>query len=460
MTEIIATQNLGHNYGLVTALAEVSVTFPAGGIHAIVGENGSGKSTLFAIIAGLLHPTHGRVTIHPETSKVGLVRQFGALMPELSVLDNFALAKPGLGNINRDQFATTVATALAKLPVIPEDIVANLSPGLRTQVEVARLLFFGSKIILLDEPTAQLSSTQTAELFSQLRSSVAAGATVVFSSHRLAEVLEYADTVHVLRNGSVTLTAPTASLEQRQLHQAMFTEVPPANKFPSPPVTTTPALELHNLGCGLGEINLAVHAGEIVGITAELGQGQEQLINTIAGFQSASSGQVLIAGKPREHQTNLKWGLSCLPSDAMATTGIASMTVTENLLLHKFRQAQFMCWRLLRNLAASLKYATNLVGHHGLAQVTTQYPLAVLSGGNQRKMLLARELDLPAHAVVLHNAAAGLDAQAVTKLIQQLHDLASHGAGVLVIGEDSNFIAQVATRTFVLKRGHLKPQES
>lgn len=467
---IVATR-LGRSFGPVQALMDVDLQLAPRLLHAVVGENGAGKSTLFALLAGLLTPSAGTVTlnglplvggaaIQARQHGVALLRQHGSLLPQLSVVDNFALVGTGLGWLDRRQLHTEVITALGPIAVQPAALVGTLSYALRQQIELVRLRWSGREILLLDEPTAILGAAEAAQLFAMLRQLADQGATVVFSSHRIDEVLEHADETHVLRHGRLTLQRPTSELSAADLYAAMFA-APPAP--PPPPPTRfaaarVPALELTGLVCAghTAAIDLTVAAGEAVGIVGAPSQGQEELVATLAGLLPPVAGTILVGGEAAAGRRPHAWGLHCLPHDALGSAGVAVQSVAENFVLHRQSEAPFTAAGWLSSTRQINQYGHQLATVAELPPQAVEIPLAFLSGGNQRRVLLARELADSGKIFVAHNPEAGLDAQAVSRLATQLRAACQQGQGMLVIAEDHSFLAQVATRVLVMEAGQLQ----
>lgn len=469
---VLELTGLSRGFGNLLAVAEVDLRLEPGLLHAVVGENAAGKSTLFALLAGQLAPTAGTLTIGgirlpggdaatAYRQGVGLLHQDGSLLPELTVLENFILARPGLGRLASLSLASAVSVALAGSGVQPGQRVEDLVAAVRQRVELARLLWTGQRVLLLDEPTAILGAAEAGILFASLRQCASAGKTVVFSSHRLDEVMEHADMVHVLRQGKLVLSASRKDLGRAQVLAAMFGPAGPQAagvRQARPHRELRPALELQGLACGNREarVDLCVAAGEIVGIVGLAGNGQSELVATLAGLLPSRTGEILVGGQLRQGRNLRAWGLRCVPGNSMDAC-IPSMSVAENLVMHDQAQSPYVrAAGYLTDWDAIYRHGTAVVQAENLGVTGSDKAMACLSGGNQRKLLLARELDGAGVALVAHNPEAGLDASAVQYLVRKLLDVRDRGLGIVLLAEDFDFLDQVADRLLVITAGQLR----
>ena len=459
----VATRGLSKSYGATKALRDVSLSLSRGSLHALVGENGSGKSTFMRVVAGLYRPSGGQVEVgdgHRRGAAVGLLAQRCSLAPELTVLENFALAAPARLLVRRETLASEVERSVAGLGAgVPVDTRADaLDTGVARGVEAARLLWSGKRVILLDEPTANLGKERTARLFDAMRK---VGATVLFSTHKVGEALSMSDEVHVLRKGKHVLTGKSSGMQEGELLEAMFGEGEAENGYapvsaaaPSGP----PALELRGLTApGLGPVDLAVMPGGAVGVTGLSGNGQEELLRALSGRSPILAGNALVRGRPRGGAPLREWGLSVIPSDCSGALAVGDMCVDENLVLHGHAEAPFakpvtglLDWPAIK------RHGDGVVAAERLSVADGGHLFDWLSGGNQRKLLLARELDPAPAVLVAHDIEAGLDHRAAMALAAKLSGLREKGMAMVVISEDEQFLAKVSDRTLRIAGGTIR----
>lgn len=459
----ISMRELSKSYGAIRALQDVSIELEPGCIHALLGENGAGKSTLLQILAGLEAADSGTTGIDP--ADVALARQQGSLIDELSVLENYALAQPGLGRIAWDELAAAAQDGLRELG-LDLDVstpVAQLDAGSTRLVEYARVLWLGRKLVLLDEPAAMLNQIQAQRLFAAIERRAGQGTTFLISSHRVAELLELVSHAHVLRRGSLVKSAKRTDLDIAAVGAAMFGEATPESmdapahaQDAGDVVLAAQGLKLD--GYPAAQVDVQVRQGEIVAIVGMAGNGQRQLLEALCGLAAPGSGSIDFKGAPLPPGNLRKQGLGRLPEDIAASTA-PTMTVTENATMHEHIVRGWrngLGWVSWRACAAA---TADLIRSERLAIASAQDEFAWLSGGNQRKLLLAREGGDAVQLLILHNPEAGLDLQATSALLQRLRRWRSERAAVLLIAEDLDFVAQAADRILLIERGSLSELE-
>ena len=459
----ISMRELSKSYGAIRALRDVSIELEPGCIHALLGENGAGKSTLLQILAGLESADSGATGIDP--ADVALARQQGSLIDELSVLENYALAQPGLGRIAWDELAAAAQDGLRELGLDLDVFtpVAQLDAGSTRLVEYARVLWLGRKLVLLDEPAAMLNQIQAQRLFAAIERRAGQGTTFMISSHRVAELLELVSHAHVLRRGSLVKSAKCTELDVAAVGTAMFGEATPESMDAPAPAQDAGDVVLAALGLKLdaypaAQVDVQVRQGEIVAIVGMAGNGQRQLLEALCGLAAPGSGSIEFKGAPLPPGNLREQGLGRLPEDIAASTA-PTMTVTENATMHEHivrgwrRGLGWVSWRACAAATAAL------IRSERLAVASAQDEFAWLSGGNQRKLLLAREGEDAVQLLLLHNPEAGLDMQATSALLQRLERWRSERVAVLLIAEDLDFVAQAADRILLIERGSLSELE-
>src|SRR5262245_44541923 len=381
----VRLRGITRRFGPVVANDDVSLELIPGEIHALVGENGAGKSTLMRVLYGLLPPDAGTIEVdgapvrfHRPADAMrrgfGMVHQHFMLVDTLTVAENVVLGREprgALGGLSRAAAEQQVARIAERyrLPVDPRARVGGLAVGVQQRVEILKALYHGSRVLILDEPTAVLAPHEVDELFQVLRALNAEGTTIVLITHKLAEVKALSRRVTVMRGGRVVGSGDTATLSTEAIAELMVGRPlaglqPRTTKPPGEPLLTLRGIEVldERRVPALRGLSLAVSAGEILGIAGVEGNGQRELAETIAGLRPPRLGQILIGGRllsgrsPREHSAA---GLAHIPSDRLHHGLVPAMTLTENLVLGRHRDPKlgagpFLDQRALADHAAFL----------------------------------------------------------------------------------------------------------
>lgn len=460
-------ERITKRFGGHTALREASLTIRAGSIHALVGENGAGKSTLMNIVSGLLLPDAGNLRVFGTLTAffspldavragIGMVHQHFLLAEALTVAENVALglrASAWGWRFNRRNAEDRVAKLAAEtgLHVDPRARVGDLPVGLRQRVEILKALSRGARILLLDEPTAVLAPPEVETLFATLRSLREAGRTIAIITHKLDEVYALASEATVLRRGETVFAGALKDIGPQQLAEKMIGRVMPiAAAVSAPPASSENALTLQNIrvGAALDIPELNIRAGEVVGIAGVEGNGQQELAAVVTGLLKPDSGTVTLAGG-RE-------GLAVIPADRQREGLILDFSLTENLFLREApsRKAAGFEWL---NWAALESQAVDELKRFDVQPPDPQLAAGALSGGNQQKVIAARELRRAPRVILACNPARGLDVGAAAEIHRRLIEAARNSnAGVLLISSDLDEVLKLADRVFVLYRGRLE----
>lgn len=475
---VVEVRSIHKHYGAVHALVDVSLAFGAGEVHALLGENGAGKSTLMRILAGEEQPDSGEVWLAGERVRlrspldarafgIGMVHQHFTLVDTLNVRENLALTLSH-GNEWRlvpqviDQRARACAHQLGfDLPPLDET-VGNLPVGTRQRLEILKALVSAQRILILDEPTAVLTPLEVGQLFVMLRRLRAEGRLILFITHKLAEVAEVADRVSILRQGHVvgTFSGPFSDLGMLAQHMVgeRLEPLHQPERQPAGPV----ALALARLRTGAGKValrdlSLEVRAGEIVGIAGVDGNGQRELFEVLAGLRSLEGGEIRVQGRRlggRSPADRLRAGLGFVPPDRQREGLVLGMSVAENVLLHRTCLERFSPHGLL-NWRAARQYALSLVEQYRVRIAHLDQPVETLSGGNQQRLILARELAAEPAVLVAINPTRGLDFAATQAVWQALREVAARGRAVLLVSTDLEEILACSDRVAVLYRGQI-----
>lgn len=473
-------------FGALVANDDISLTLAEGEVLALLGENGAGKSTLVSILFGHYMADAGHIEVHGQrlapgqpraalAAGIGMVHQHFTLADNLSVLDNVMMGtepmwRPASRRAGGRARLLQVAEQFG-LSVQPDAFVGSLSVGERQRVEIVKALYRGARILILDEPTAVLTPQESEALFETLSHMVAQGLSIIFISHKLAEVLRVSHRVAVLREGRLVAEAPlggTAPVTQAQLAQWMVGHAVAA------PVRR-PAASVGRVACSLrcvstpagtrdrlDDISLDLRAGEIVAIAGVSGNGQVALADVLCGVRVASGGEVLLDGQPLRASPAwlVKQGVARIPEDRHAVGVVGDLPVWENAVAERLRSAAFSRGPWVR-LRAARSHAQRVMEAFDVRGGGPNTPARALSGGNMQKLILGRALLAPEGAavrpkfIVAHQPAWGLDIGAVSYVHRQLIEARDAGAAVLVISDDLDEVMMLGDRIAVMHQGQL-----
>jgi simple sugar transport system ATP-binding protein len=484
----IEMRGITKRFGQTVANAGVDFVARAGEVHALVGENGAGKSTLMSILAGLYRPDEGTVLVGgaPVTFRspkeaiaagIGMVYQHFMLVESFTVAENVLLGERERGirldtaGVERD---LTALSRQYRLGIDPKARIWQLSVGERQRVEILRLLHRGARILVFDEPTAVLTPGEADDLIRTLRAMAAGGFCIVFISHKLDEVLAVADRITVLRRGQTVASLTPAETNRRELARLMVgrelaaalvaagTE-PVASDAPGTrndvEVLTVSGLSaMGDKGLpALTDVFLSVRGGEILGIAGVAGNGQRELAEVITGLRPASAGQVLIGGADltnRSCRQVARAGVAHVPEDRLGTGLVGSLDLSANAILRDYRRPPLARGPFLAGRAIAT-FADRLLGDYDVKSVGRAAKLRDLSGGNQQKLLLARELAGQPRLIVAVHPTRGVDVGATEAIHQVLLAQRGRGAATLLISEDLDELLTLCDRIAVLYEGRV-----
>lgn len=463
----VVLRGIVQDYGAVRALDGANLTAHPGEVHALLGENGAGKSTLAHVLAGEVQPTSGELRVLGKPPRfrsprdavrasVGIVHQHFKLVPAFTGLENIALwSMRGLGRLD-ERAVRERALAVAEtvgMEVELDQPVRELSVGARQRIEIVKLLYADPRVLILDEPTAVLAPREIQELFASLKALAAEGRVVLLIAHKLDEVLSVADRVTVLRRGKTVFEAPRSDLDAPTLARAMVGEEVPVAVAAPPTEKGDRVATVHGVSVDRPDGSRAVHAatlevrrGEIVGIAGVDGNGQRELAQALAGL-----------AEPVEGSLNLPDRIGYISQDRSREGVVGDFTLTENVALG-FRKAgeyssgPFIRWRALEETTTSLieQYDVRAPGPDARART--------LSGGNQQKVVVAREIARDPDLMVAENPTRGLDIAATRFVRGELARLKSRdrAPGTVLISTDLDEVLELADRVLVLVRGELR----
>ncbi|MCX7014562.1 MAG: ABC transporter ATP-binding protein [Candidatus Sumerlaeota bacterium] len=494
---IVEMRRMVKAYGAARANDEIDWSLGRGTIHALVGENGAGKTTLMRILAGLTAPDSGEIRVDgrpvrlrtpADASRLGIamVPQRLALVEAFTVAENVALsagAAVGRPGTRRAVEAARRAIDAYAFDLDPQARASALSLAQRLRVEVLKALIREPRILILDEPTSALAPPEVEGLFAILRRLRAGGRSIVFITHRLPEVMAIADDLTVLRHGRVAGGGPLTGFREDDIARLMIgRELPrrsgvgfPACAFsrpgfetaqagkPMPLKASQPVLEIEDLrsagasGSPLRDFTLAIHAGEIVGLAGVDGNGQEALVECLAGIRRPTRGAFRLDGvdvtrdSPR---TRVARGLAILPPDRSRGGLALGMTLGENLLLSHQRRRGFAIFGWLRP-STLRRHAAQCIDAFRIEPPVPQAPIRALSGGNQQKALAASRLAHGSRALVAAHPTRGVDLGAIEVIHARLREERNAGTAILLISADLEEIFALSDRIAVLYRGRV-----
>jgi simple sugar transport system ATP-binding protein len=476
-TPALELRRITKRFGTLVANDAVSLELRRGEIHALLGENGAGKSTLMNVLYGLHQPDEGEILLDGEEVSIdsprraialgiGMVHQHFMLVPVMTVSENLVLgAEPRTGMLLDYKTAANRVRELSQrygLAVDPDARVEDLGVGAQQRVEILRALFRGAKVLVLDEPTAVLTAQEAQDLFKVLRTLTAQGTSVVFISHKLNEVLDIADRVTVLRRGEMIDTVPTEGATERSLATLMvgrdvLLRVEKPEHKPGKPLLQVSGLSTRD-DRGLPAVrgvSFDVRAGEIVGIAGVDANGQSELIETIMGLRKPDDGTVHVDGLDITHlgpRETLASGVSHIAEDRHRRGLVLEFDLAENIGLRSYRDMSRMGWLSPRKLVAR---ARGLLREFDVRGGDAGTRAGSLSGGNQQKVVIARELNADPKVIIAAQPTRGLDVGAIEFVHRRLVEECNAGRGVLLVSLELEEIRSLSDRVLVMYEGEI-----
>ncbi len=483
---LVSLEGITRRFPGVTALDRLDLALMPGEVHVVLGENGAGKSTLVAILSGLQQPDAGVVRVAGRPVRlasprralalgIGTVFQHSMLVPSLTVAENVALggrwwAPPDRAGLRRRIGALAAELGIA---VDPDAVAGTLSLGERQQAEILRALMRGGRVVILDEATAMLTPRGAAELGALMRRLVAQGFAVLFITHKLAEAQAWGDRITVLCRGRKTgeiAPARLATLDRaavgREALRLLFGEAAAEEAAQTPrriaPAAAPPVLEIEALAAGdpampLADITFAIAGGEILGVAGIDGNGQRQLAEARAGQRPATAGRIRLDGRPLDALSvddRRALGLRYVTDDRLGEGIVTTMAVSDNLVLKDIGRPPF--WRRGVERRAEIdRHARALVAAFDVRTPAIDTPAGRLSGGNIQKVILARELDGVARAVIFAKPTNGLDVVNARAVRRRIREAAARGTAVLLFSTDLDELLDLSDRIAVMSRGRL-----
>jgi general nucleoside transport system ATP-binding protein len=464
----------------VIANDNVNLTVQRGEIHAICGENGAGKSTLMKMLYGMQAPDEGRmlvdgVEVHLTTPSqaielgIGMVHQHFMLADQLTVLENVILGSEPTGSFGRIDFPAArahfdeVGEAYG-LTIDPDDLVETLEVGERQRVEIIKVLYRGAKILILDEPTAVLVPQEVEELFRNMRDLKANGATILFIDHKLQEVLEIADSITVLRQGRTVATLNPKDVTAGDLAELMVGSELPTPATTESTVTDQVALRVEHLAVLdadgrpiVDDVSLSIHRGEIVGIAGIEGNGQHELVSAVIGTLTPDTGSVSLNGEDVTRwsvRDRRQAGVAYVPQDRHAEGLLLTAPLWENAALGHQTGAPF-AHGIWVDRKGSRARTEEIRQSYDVRTPNVDVSAHALSGGNQQKLILGREITSNPKLLVASHPTRGIDVGAQAAVWDHLRDARSRGLATLLISADLDELIGLSDTIVVMFRGRL-----
>jgi len=461
-----------------TVLANDGVSFGIHrhSIHGVVGENGAGKSTIMKILYGMYRPDSGEIVVRGDTTRIrnpeaairlgiGMVHQHFMLVPTLTVWQNVILGNRGL-RIDENAVIARLGAVSAEFgfSLALDAVIEDLSVGEQQQVELLKLLYHNSEILILDEPTAVLTPQEVEHLFERLKSLWQRGKTIVLITHKLREILRFTQTVTIMRQGKVVETTSTSSLTEESLAEKIIGRR--RRNLPERKRTETESIvlsvkEVHLLRRKqekLRNLSFDVRAGEILGIAGVEGNGQHELVEVLAGVDRSFSGDIVLAGRSLHDVDTYaakQAGLAVVPPDRHREGCILDFAVWENFILGHHREAKYARGKLL-SAESTQAEANACLEKYDVRPRNTEVAMRGLSGGNQQKLVLGRELSGQVRLLIVAHPTRGVDIGAIEFIHSQFLKLRDEGTAILLISSDLDEILALSDRIAVLYEGRIR----
>ncbi|GCE45753.1 simple sugar transport system ATP-binding protein [Thermosporothrix hazakensis] len=473
----------------VIANDHVNLAVRKGEIHALMGENGAGKSTLMNILYGLIRPDSGEILVNNEAvhigsprdairRRIGMVHQHFMLIPPLTVAENIVLGHEPGGlaagyNVRRARDVVKKLSEQYGLPIDPDARIEKLSVGLQQRVEILKALYRSADILIMDEPTGVLTPQETHELFGVLRGLVEQGKTIIFITHKLREVLELSDRITVLRRGRnvgelITRETNQAEIARLMVGREVLLRVEKQPATPGPDVLTVENLHARSdRGLeALRGVSFTLKAGEILGVAGVEGNGQSELVEVLTGTRKATAGRITMSTGDKENKrdrdiTSLnaqqvrKVGVAHVPEDRRGSGLVLADSIEENMMLGREGWPRFSRsgWVLRwRSIAA---WARRLMQEFDVRAPNTKTPVRALSGGNQQKVIIAREFSSDPRVLIASQPTRGVDIGAIEFIHRRIIEQRDAGKAVLVVSAELDEIRALSDRIAVMYEGRI-----
>ena len=478
MSKSIKIQDISKSYPGVKANSNVSFDIDNASIHAIVGENGAGKSTLMKILYGMVKPDFGEIYVFDEKISLsspkdainyglGMVHQHFMLADNFTVLESIILGIDGAGitNLKLEKYRESINEVMSRysLNVELDRFVDDLGVGEKQRVEILKVLFRGAKILILDEPTAVLVPQEVDELFKNLKELQKNGVTIIFISHKLDEVLKIADQITVMRGGEIVGTVDSEGIDKKDLAEMMI-----GKSLPTPPPRSTETkqnkiLDIKSVTSEsvdgrkfFTDVSFSVFESEILGIAGVEGNGQKEVVESIIGIQNIESGEIFFNGENINNKTTrqrLESGISFIPEDRQLQAMIMDMNLTNNVIIGRQNIEKYKSNLATVKTKNAIKESENVISLFDVKTPNTNTLATALSGGNQQKFVVGRELEDNPSLLIASQPTRGIDIGAQSLIWEKLRQSRDNGLAVLLISADLEELIGLSDRIIVFYQG-------
>ncbi|MEE1086414.1 MAG: ABC transporter ATP-binding protein [Schaedlerella sp.] len=481
MEELMRMEHISKRFGNFYANKDVCLTVNRGEVLTLLGENGAGKSTLMNILIGLYQPTEGKIFLHGKEVRIespgqavklgiGMVHQHFMLVEAMTVFDNIILGdKHSKGIfINRDARRKEILELSERygLDIELDALISEISVGAQQRVEILKALYHGAELLILDEPTAALTDIEVEGLFDIMNKLVDEGKSIIFISHKMREVLHISDRITILRAGEVITTVNCSETDGQKLANLMIGRELTKSQYEKKEVDADPVLIMDNVKYhpenkhnGLAGVSMKIQPGEIVGIAGVDGNGQTQLAQVITGVIAPEEGYLSLAGSKVstfDPFAFIENGVAHVPEDRNLQGLIGDMSIADNLVLKSTESEQFSKGKgLLLNKKAINSYAVDLAKKYDIRCTSVGQEVRSLSGGNQQKVILAREIESEPDLLVVVHPTRGLDIGATRFVHDQMIAARERGVGILLISADFDEVLEMSDRVLVIFEGQI-----
>ncbi len=470
----IEMRGITKTFGSVVANKDINLNVKQGEILALLGENGSGKTTLMNMLSGIYKPDTGSIFVNneevsinsPEDAKkigIGMVHQHFKLVDVFSAADNIWMGKEKSGFILKKNRYKEIEDITAKFgfDIDPQKKVYNMSVSEKQTLEIIKVLYYGAKIIVLDEPTAVLTVQEIEKLFNVLRRMKEDGHSIIIITHKLNEVMEISDRVAILRKGEYITTVNTSETNEQALTEMMVGRKIDLNIDRPIVEKTSPLLEVRDLtirndedSVAIDNVSFYIRGGEILGVAGIAGCGQKELCEAIAGLRKIESGQMIHKGENivgLSPKAILEKGISMsfIPEDRLGMGLAPSMSITDNMILKNYRDNKGPFVNRKRGRAD----AEQVIKELEVVTPSTETPVRRLSGGNVQKVLLGREIKVGPNVIITAYPVRGLDINSSYAIYNILNEQKMNGVGILFVGEDLDVMLALCDKILVLCHG-------
>lgn len=487
-TNAIEMRHIVKKFGDFKANDDINLTLHQGEILALLGENGAGKSTLMRILSGLLEPTSGEIFVKgkkveinsPTKAKelgIGMVHQHFMLMESFTVLENIILGhEPTNGivlNIRKAREQILKLSEKYGLAIDPDAQISNITVAQQQRVEILKVLYRGADILIFDEPTAVLTPQEITEFIQIIKNLAKEGKSIILITHKLSEIKAVADQVTIIRRGRDVGTFEVANVDDNRLAELMVGHHVNMKLNKNSVKLGREILKVENLkvkntrgSFAVKKLSLNIHGGEILGLAGIDGNGQDELVEAITGLRHVNGGKVIING---QNMTNKKVrqiteaGVAHIPADRQKYGLILNLPLAENLVLQTYYKQPYSKHGII-NHQAIYEHAEELIKKYDIRTTSAELPASDLSGGNQQKAIIARELDRNSDLIIAFQPTRGLDVGAIEYIHKQLLAERDAGKAVLLVSYELDEIMQLSDRIAVLHdgkiSGEVKPEDT